>query len=164
MQNTVHDTFICKTFMRWLALIIFRISGWKVSGERPRIPKYVIIAAPHTSNWDFVYTICLAFILEIDPMIMMKHTWFRWPMGGFCAGWGPFLLTARDCTMWLRRPFKPSIKMNGWLWWFLLPEPARKSRTGSPDFTILPKAQVFRSCLGIWIINRRWGAWDRRYT
>jgi 1-acyl-sn-glycerol-3-phosphate acyltransferase len=83
MQNTVHDTFICKTFMRWLALIIFRISGWKVSGERPRIPKYVIIAEPHTSNWDFLYTVCLAFIFGIKPRIMMKSTLFWGPVGTF---------------------------------------------------------------------------------
>ena len=90
MQNTVHDTFIAKTFMRWLALIIFRISGWKVSGERPRIPKYVIIAAPHTSNWDFLYTICLALIFGVKPRIMMKSTWFRWPMGLFLRWLGVF--------------------------------------------------------------------------
>lgn len=83
MRNTVHDTFICKTFMRWLALIIFKVSGWRAAGQKPDISKYVIIAAPHTSNWDFVYTVCLAFILGIKPMIMMKGAWFRWPMGPF---------------------------------------------------------------------------------
>jgi len=72
-----------KTVMRWLALIIFRFTGWKPAGKRPNISKYVIIAAPHTSNWDFFYTICLAFILKIKPFIMMKTAWFRWPMGPF---------------------------------------------------------------------------------
>jgi 1-acyl-sn-glycerol-3-phosphate acyltransferase len=80
MHNTVHDTFIGKTFMRRLALIIFKVSGWKAAGKRPSIPKYVLIAAPHTSNWDFLFTICLAFILGIKPRIMMKSAWFRWPM------------------------------------------------------------------------------------
>ncbi|MCD6293793.1 MAG: hypothetical protein J7M20_02470 [Deltaproteobacteria bacterium] len=83
MHHTVHDTFICKIFMRQLALLIFKVSGWKTAGDSPGIPKYVIIAAPHTSNWDFVYTVCLAFILGITPRIMMKNTWFRWPMGPF---------------------------------------------------------------------------------
>ncbi len=90
MRNTVHDTFIGKTFMRWLALIVFKVSGWKAAGERPGIPKYVIIAAPHTSNWDFVYTVCLAFILDIKPRIMMKSAWFRWPMGPFLRWLGAF--------------------------------------------------------------------------
>ena len=90
MRNTVHDTFFCKTFMRRLALIIFKATGWKAAGQRPGIPKYVIIAAPHTSNWDFVYTVCLAFILDIKPRIMMKSTWFRWPMGPFLRWLGAF--------------------------------------------------------------------------
>ena len=90
MQHTVHDTFICKTFMRWLALMIFKLSGWKSAGKKPAIRKYVIIAAPHTSNWDFIYTLCLAFILGIKPRIMMKSAWFRWPMGPFMRWLGAF--------------------------------------------------------------------------
>jgi 1-acyl-sn-glycerol-3-phosphate acyltransferase len=90
MGGTVHDTFFCKTFMRWLALVIFRISGWKAAGQRPDISKYVIIAAPHTSNWDFVYTICLALIFGINPRIMMKSSWFFWPMGSFLRWLGAF--------------------------------------------------------------------------
>jgi 1-acyl-sn-glycerol-3-phosphate acyltransferase len=81
--KTVHDSSIGKTVMRWLALIIFRFMGWKPGGERPHISRYVIIAAPHTSNWDFLYTLCLAFILEIKPFIMMKAAWFQWPVGPF---------------------------------------------------------------------------------
>jgi 1-acyl-sn-glycerol-3-phosphate acyltransferase len=82
-HKSVHDTAMGKTLMRRLALIVFRFAGWKPAGKRPDISKYVIIAAPHTSNWDFLYTICLAFIFEIKPFIMMKDAWFRWPMGPF---------------------------------------------------------------------------------
>jgi 1-acyl-sn-glycerol-3-phosphate acyltransferase len=82
-HKTVHDTLVAKTVMRWLALIIFRFTGWKPAGKRPLISRYVIIAAPHTSNWDFLYTICLAFILDIRPYILMKAGWFGWPMGPF---------------------------------------------------------------------------------
>ena len=83
MQTTVHETPIIKNLMRWASLIFFRLTGWKEEGQRPDITRYVIIAAPHTSNWDFVYTMCLAFILRIKPLIMMKGTWFRWPLGFF---------------------------------------------------------------------------------
>ncbi len=87
-RKTVHDTPAGKTLMRRLALILFRLTGWKAAGKRPCISKYVIIAAPHTSNWDFLYTLCLAFILEIRPSIMMKAAWFRWPMGPFLRWFG----------------------------------------------------------------------------
>ena len=86
--KTIHDSPMGRTLMRWLARIVFRFAGWRPAGKRPYISKYVIIAAPHTSNWDFLYTLCLAFILEIKPFIMMKADWFRWPMGPFLRWFG----------------------------------------------------------------------------
>jgi 1-acyl-sn-glycerol-3-phosphate acyltransferase len=86
--KTIHDSPTGKTLMRGLARIIFRVMGWKPAGKRPSHPKYVIIAAPHTSNWDFLYTLCLAFILEIKPFIMMKDDWFRWPLGPLLRWFG----------------------------------------------------------------------------
>ena len=77
-----------KTLMRWLSRIVFRFTGWKPAGRRPDISRYVIIAAPHTSNWDFLYTLCLAFILEIKPFLMMKADWFRWPLGPLLRWFG----------------------------------------------------------------------------
>lgn len=81
MRFTVHDTPVIRTLMRWLAICILKVSGWKAEGQKPDISRYVIIAAPHTSNWDFLYTVCLAFIFRIKPYIMMKAAWFRWPLG-----------------------------------------------------------------------------------
>ena len=81
IKVTIHETIIVKDLMRWLALLIFKISGWRTRGKTPDIPRYVIIAAPHTSNWDFIYTLCLAFIYRLNPVIMMKKAWFRWPLG-----------------------------------------------------------------------------------
>ncbi|MBI9083180.1 MAG: lysophospholipid acyltransferase family protein [Desulfobacterales bacterium] len=78
---TLHDTMIVRPLMRWLALTIFFFSGWKAEGEKPTADKCVVIAAPHTSNWDFLYTVCLAFIFRIRPRIMMKSNWFFWPLG-----------------------------------------------------------------------------------
>ncbi|MDZ7697472.1 MAG: lysophospholipid acyltransferase family protein [Deltaproteobacteria bacterium] len=82
-SKTVYDSPLSRRAMRWVAWIIFRGMGWKPAGKRPDIPKYVIIAAPHTSNWDFLYTLCLAFLLNIKAVIMMKGAWFRWPAGRF---------------------------------------------------------------------------------
>jgi len=83
VHTTVYDIPAGRTLIRWLALMVFRLSGWRAEGQKPAISKYVIIAAPHTSNWDFFYTLCLAFILRMKPLIMMKDTWFRGPLGPF---------------------------------------------------------------------------------
>ena len=80
---TIHDTIIIRTLLRWLALLVFKCAGWNTEGRKPDLPRYVIIAAPHTSNWDFIYTLCLTFIYRLNAVIMMKDTWFRWPLGPF---------------------------------------------------------------------------------
>jgi 1-acyl-sn-glycerol-3-phosphate acyltransferase len=78
---TIHETVIIRTLMRWLASCFFLCTGWKAEGQKPDMDRYVVIAAPHTSNWDFIYTLALAFIFRINPRIMMKDAWFRWPLG-----------------------------------------------------------------------------------
>ena len=78
---TIHETIVIRTLMRWLSLLFLKCAGWKTEGARPDQDRYVIIAAPHTSNWDFIYTLCLAFVYRISPQIMMKDAWFRWPLG-----------------------------------------------------------------------------------
>lgn len=79
--KTVHDTKYVRAALRRLALILFKFAGWKAEGQKPDIPKYIVIAAPHTSNWDFFYAICLALIFRMKPLFMMKDAWFFWPLG-----------------------------------------------------------------------------------
>jgi len=78
---TIHETMIIRTPMRWLALLFFWGTGWKTAGRKPEVDRYVVIAAPHTSNWDFINTLALAFIFRLNPKIMMKDAWFRGPLG-----------------------------------------------------------------------------------
>ena len=81
MPTTVYQNRLIRPVLRCLALMIYRCSGWKTKGSRPELSKYVVIAAPHTSNWDFLYTVCLAFIYRLEPQMMMKADWFFWPLG-----------------------------------------------------------------------------------
>jgi 1-acyl-sn-glycerol-3-phosphate acyltransferase len=81
MPRTVYETRLIMPVLRWLALMIYRGCGWQTEGHQPGVSKYVIIAAPHTSNWDFFYTVCLAFIYRLKPQMMMKASWFFWPLG-----------------------------------------------------------------------------------
>ena len=38
--------------MQRLARLLFRLVGWRTEGAPPPNDRYVVIAAPHTSNWD----------------------------------------------------------------------------------------------------------------
>ncbi|MEE8056712.1 MAG: 1-acyl-sn-glycerol-3-phosphate acyltransferase [Pseudomonadales bacterium] len=49
-------------------------------GEKPQHPKYILIAAPHTSNWDFVLFLMLAFIVRLDVHWMGKEALFPTPI------------------------------------------------------------------------------------
>ncbi len=80
---TIHETKWARSAMRFIALAFMKIAGWQVAGERPNMAKCVVIAAPHTSNWDFVFTVCIVLIFKIKASIMMKKAWFFWPMGSF---------------------------------------------------------------------------------
>jgi 1-acyl-sn-glycerol-3-phosphate acyltransferase len=57
----------------------FNRQGWTVQGTAPIPRKFVVIAAPHTSNWDFFYFIGAADGLNLDLSFMAKKSLFRWP-------------------------------------------------------------------------------------
>ncbi|MBK7320003.1 MAG: lysophospholipid acyltransferase family protein [Anaerolineales bacterium] len=66
-----------------------RLIGWKVEGTLPNLPKYIIIGAPHTSNWDFLLFLATIFHLKVDARYMGKAELFRGPFGWFfywCGG------------------------------------------------------------------------------
>ncbi len=71
---------------RLLGALILRLAGWRVSGEAPRATRYVLIAAPHTSNWDFPLMMAMSFALGIRISWMGKHTLFAPPLG-FLMRW-----------------------------------------------------------------------------
>lgn len=56
--------------------------GFKVVGEMPNIPKFVVVAAPHTTNWDLPYTIAAGLHYGRRMRWMGKTSIFKWPFGG----------------------------------------------------------------------------------
>ncbi|WP_417463903.1 lysophospholipid acyltransferase family protein [Kordiimonas sp.] len=61
--------------------VVLRLGGWKVVGEVPNIPKFVAIAAPHTSNWDFPIFMSVVGVLRLRVRFLGKHTLFKGPLG-----------------------------------------------------------------------------------
>lgn len=69
---------------------ILRIFGWKTKVNLPKESRYVVIAAPHTSNWDFPLGICFIISTSVPFRFMGKDALFKWPqkylfkaLGGF---------------------------------------------------------------------------------
>ena len=60
---------------------ILRLLGWRMDGTLPDEPRFVLIVAPHTSNWDFALGIVAMFALRLRVTWLGKHTIFRGPAG-----------------------------------------------------------------------------------
>jgi 1-acyl-sn-glycerol-3-phosphate acyltransferase len=66
---------------RWLARVVMRLTGWHMAGSLPDVPRMVMIAAPHTSNWDFPVGIMCMYAAGFRVNFLGKDTLFRPPMG-----------------------------------------------------------------------------------
>lgn len=86
MQRTIFDTPVINTLMHWLSRLLLGLTGWKIEGGPPDAPKYVLIAAPHTSNWDFPVTLGVCFALRLNVYWMGKNTLFP-PLIGSVMRW-----------------------------------------------------------------------------
>jgi len=82
MHPTIFDTPVVNVLMYWLSRGVMRLSGWRLVGTAPTVPKYVLIAAPHTSNWDFPVTLMICFALRLKVYWMGKSSLFPPLLGG----------------------------------------------------------------------------------
>lgn len=90
MKTTIFNTPMLSTYYHHLAKFTMRVLGWRVEGTLPDLPKYVLIGAPHTSNWDFVLFLGLIFYLRANARYMAKAELFIFPIGWFfryCGGY-----------------------------------------------------------------------------
>ena len=85
MHRTLFDTPIVSPVLRAGSLAFLRLTGWKIEGALPASAhRSVLIAAPHTSNWDLPYTLMTGFALDLNLYWMGKASLFRAP-------WGPVM-------------------------------------------------------------------------
>lgn len=63
------------------SFIYHKILGWKSIVTVPDFDKYIICAAPHTSNWDFIIGKLFYGAIGRETGFMMKKEWFFFPLG-----------------------------------------------------------------------------------
>ncbi len=80
--RTIFETPGVVTLLRAGSRAFFRLRGWQLEGALPPdAARCVMIAAPHTSNWDLPYTLMAAFALRLHIRWMGKCSLFRFPFG-----------------------------------------------------------------------------------
>ena len=66
-------------FTRWLGRTVLRLGGWRMVGAFPDVPKLVLIAVPHSSNWDGIWGFAAKLALGLELKILVGETVSRFP-------------------------------------------------------------------------------------
>lgn len=82
MHRTVFESRFFSGLFRALSIVFLKLAGWRRVGCVPDLPKYVMIGAHHTSNWDAPISVAILFSFRIKAYWLMKNTAFRWPFRG----------------------------------------------------------------------------------
>lgn len=89
IQNSLRGIFAVMKVKKFLAQFVLKLYGWKFIDNKPKdLKKYVLIAAPHTSNFDFTLAIASLWAGEIKGNYLIKKEHFWWPMSVFMNNTG----------------------------------------------------------------------------
>ncbi len=72
---------IAGELVRWLSMAYLRLSGWRMEGDWPPLAKAVVVAAPHTSNWDGINMLAAASYYRVSLRWMGKKSLTTGPFG-----------------------------------------------------------------------------------
>lgn len=89
MVTTIFNTPVLSRLLHHTSKTVMGALRWRVEGGLPDLPKFVLIGAPHTSNWDFVLFLGIVFHLQANVRFMGKAELFNNPFGFFfrwCGG------------------------------------------------------------------------------
>jgi 1-acyl-sn-glycerol-3-phosphate acyltransferase len=126
MHRTIFDTPIVNTVLRAFSLAFLKLAGWKVQGSLPAgAEKSVLIAAPHTSNWDLPYTLMVAFSLRLTPYWMGKEQIFKPPFRGLMMWLGGLPVDRAKSTNLVAASVEALKEANGPLQLIVPPEGTR---------------------------------------
>ena len=104
---------------------MLRLTGWHIAGTLPNVPKLVIIGAPHSSNWDGVWSLAFKVALRLNDHFIIKNDYTKGLLGPLVRGLGGIGIdrnAAHDVVSQMRQQFAKRDK----LWLGITPEGTRK--------------------------------------
>ena len=86
---------------RTLARVLLRLARWRTAGEVPS--RGILVGAPHTSNWDWVLTMLLAWDSSVQVRLLVKKEFFKGPLGPILRSTGAVALDRTDPAVTITR-------------------------------------------------------------
>ena len=113
-------------FIESLGRAILRAFGWRMVGGFPDIPKAVVIAAPHSSNWDGLLGFGAKFGMGVKLSILGKDALIRIPLLGRILRWQGVIPVDRSAAHGVVEQAVQAIRDADRMWYAIAPEGTRK--------------------------------------
>ena len=109
---------------RWIGRTFYRSIGWNLEGSLANTERLLVVAAPHTSNWDFIVGLPIILTLGIKGSIMMKKEAFIWPLS-YLWRWIGFIPIDRHSPKGAVGTAVEYFENNEAMWFVMSPEGTR---------------------------------------
>ena len=113
-------------FIESLGRAILRAFGWRMVGGFPDIPKAVVIAAPHSSNWDGLLGFGAKFGMGVKLSILGKDELIRIPLLGRILRWQGVIPVDRSAPHGVVGQAAQAIRDADRMWYAIAPEGTRR--------------------------------------
>jgi len=81
MQKNLFNTPLVSPLFKLLSIVGLKLVGWKTEGTPPQEKSFVLVAAPHESNYDLALLLAIGFVLDFKLYWMGKDSLFKGPLG-----------------------------------------------------------------------------------
>ena len=113
-------------FLEGLGRGVLRLGGWRMVGAFPDLPKFVLIAAPHSSNWDGVWGVAVKLAMGVKLSILGKDALVKLPLFGPLAVWQGVIGVDRTAAHGVVEQAVMAIRNADRMWFTIAPEGTRK--------------------------------------
>ena len=79
MRFTIFHTYVIKHILRLFSWLLLKVFRWRIEGVEPEKSKFIMVCAPHTSNWDLLLIVCYAMLKNIKVRWIGKKSIFVFP-------------------------------------------------------------------------------------
>lgn len=117
--------------------------GWREEGSVPDAPRFVLLAAPHTTWWDLPISLGVGYVMDLEIVWVGKHTLFEGPFGGFMRWLGGVPVDRRASHNYVEQ-IADLIRSRDRIMLMIAPEGTRKANAKwkSGFYWIASKAEV----------------------